>query len=170
MAAQLGRDFCRDLCKPSYSKIHHEHAFVAKAEPMRRERESIARRYFDDLAGVEEIELPPDPPDRVHSWHLFVLRLRLERLSITRSEFLDELRDRGVGTSVHWRPLHLHPYYRETFGWKPEDCPRASEVFERIVSLPIFPGMSDREIDHVVSSVSEVCATHRRRSLASARR
>ena len=144
-------------------------AQLAKAEPMRIEREAIARRYLGELSAVDEIELPADPADRIHSWHLFIVRLRLESLSISRAQFLEELGSRGIGTSVHWRPLHLHPYYREALGWRADDCPRAAEVFERIVSLPIFPGMSDREVDRVVSSVSEVCAKNRRMSLASAR-
>ena len=69
---------------------------------------------------------PPDPPDRIHSWHLFPIRLRLDRLSIDRNAFIVGLRERGVGCSVHWRPLHLHPYYEETFAWRPDHLPVAS--------------------------------------------
>ena len=86
------------------------------------------------------------PEDRIHSWHLFPIRLRLDRLSISRNTFIDELRERGVACSVHWRPLHLHPYYAETFGWRPEDLPAATAVWERLISLPIFPGMREEEI------------------------
>ena len=70
--------------------------------------------------------MPPDPADRIHSWHLFPVRLKLEELSIDRNRFIEEIRRRGVGCSVHWRPLHLHPYYEETFGWRPEHLPVAS--------------------------------------------
>ena len=85
---------------------------LARAEEMRRERQRIARLFRTRLADLEQIDLPPDPPDRLHAWHLFPIRLRLDKLSIDRNRFITELRERGVGCSVHWRPLHLHPYYR----------------------------------------------------------
>ena len=74
-----------------------------------------------------------------------------------------------MGCSVHWRPLHLHPYYEETFGWRPGDLPAATEVWERLVSLPIFPGMTREEVGHVVETVKILCARHdRRRAVARA--
>ena len=126
---------------------------LARAEALRLEREALARRYFDAMADVDEIELPPDPPDRIHSWHLFPIRLRLERLSIDRNQCLELLRDRGVCCSVHWRPLHLHPYYERTHGWKPRDLPVATAVWERLISLPLFPGMREEEQDTVIAAI-----------------
>jgi dTDP-4-amino-4,6-dideoxygalactose transaminase len=126
---------------------------LARAEALRLERETLARRYFDALAEADEIELPPDPPDRIHSWHLFPIRLRLERLSIDRNQCLELLRDRGVCCSVHWRPLHLHPYYERTHGWKPRDLPVATAVWERLISLPLFPGMREEEQDTVIAAI-----------------
>jgi perosamine synthetase len=137
-------------------------AQLERAETMRAQREAIAMRYMQELAQVEELELPPDPPNRIHAWHLFPLRLRLDRLSIDRAEFIEVLRTRGVGTSVHWRPLHLHPYYEETFGWRPDQLPVATSVWPRLVSLPLFPSMTDAEFDHVVATVREVCRIHTR--------
>ena len=131
---------------------------LARAEEMRVARESVARRYRKALADVEEIELPPDPPDRIHSWHLFPIRLCLDRLSVGRDEFFDLMREEGVACSVHWRPLHLHPYYQETYGWRAEDFPGANSVWPRLISLPIFPGMSEEEIGHVIGSVRKVSA------------
>jgi dTDP-4-amino-4,6-dideoxygalactose transaminase len=133
---------------------------VARAEEMRQERETIARRFREQLSGVEQIDLPPDPRDRIHSWHLFPIRLRLDRLAIDRNEFMVQLREQGVGCSVHWRPLHLHPYYEETFRWRPEHLPVASRQWPRLVSLPLFPGMRDDEQDHVVAVVRRLCARH----------
>src|SRR5262249_791435 len=130
---------------------------LGRAEPMRRKREQVARFYREELADVEEIELPPSSPDRIHSWHLFPIRLRLDRLTTTREVFIEELRLAGVGSSVHWRPLHLHPYYRDTFGWRPEDCPTATAVWQRLISLPIFSAMLDEEVEHVVGTVRELC-------------
>jgi perosamine synthetase len=133
---------------------------LARAEEMRLERERIAGNYLEAFADIEEIELPPDYPNRIHAWHLFPIRLRLERLKIDRNQFIEELRQAGVGCSVHWRPLHLHPYYQETFGWRPEDFPVATRVWERLVSLPIFPGMRAAETEYVVETVKAICKEH----------
>lgn len=136
---------------------------LARAEEMRKDRERLARRYLETLSNLEEIDLPPVPDGRIHSWHLFPVRIRLEKLSIDRNSFIAELKEAGVGCSVHWRPLHLHPYYAETFGWRAEDLPAASAVWERIVSLPLFPAMTDAEHEHVVAVVQRICERHRRR-------
>jgi perosamine synthetase len=135
---------------------------LERAEAMRLEREAIARRFLEELSDIDEIELPTDGRDRIHSWHLFPIRLSLDRLGIDRNAFLDALKDAGVGCSVHWRPLHLHPYYEETFGWRPGDLPVATSVWERLVSLPIFPGMTREEVGHVVETVKILCARHAR--------
>jgi dTDP-4-amino-4,6-dideoxygalactose transaminase len=135
---------------------------LARAEQMRQERESIARFYFEQLGDVAEIELPPDPPGRLHAWHLFPIRLRLEKLSIDRNEFIVQLRERGVGCSVHWRPLHLHDYYVETFGWRPEHLPVASALWVRLITLPLFPGMREEEYEHVAAVVRDLCAKFRK--------
>jgi perosamine synthetase len=135
---------------------------LARAEAMRLQREQIAVRYFEALADLDEIELPPVSGDRVHSWHLFPIKLRLPRLDIDRDEFMRELGRLGVNGSVHWRPLHLHPYYQETFGWRPEDCPVASAVWPRLVSLPIFSSMEPEQVEAVLAAVRSVCIRHQR--------
>jgi dTDP-4-amino-4,6-dideoxygalactose transaminase len=140
---------------------------LARAEKMRLAREEVARQYREELAAIEELELPPDPPDRIHAWHLFPIRLRLDRLRIDRSRFMEELKKAGVGCSVHWRPLHLHPYYMKTFGWRRADLPAATALWPRLVSLPIFPGMRRNEVDHVVASVRELCRRFRRLTVTS---
>jgi perosamine synthetase len=129
---------------------------LKRAEVMRGEREHLAASFWYALAGVEQIELPPQSADRIHAWHLVPIRLRLERLSIDRNRFIDLLRQRGVGCSVHWRPLHLHPYY-ESFNWKPAHLPVATAVWSRLVSLPLFPGMKPEEQDHVIRTVRDLC-------------
>jgi dTDP-4-amino-4,6-dideoxygalactose transaminase len=137
---------------------------LARAEEMRRERERIAHLYLETFADIEEIELPPEDLNRIHGWHLFPLRLRLDKLNIDRNQFIEELKQAGVGCSVHWRPLHLHPYYQETYGLRAEDFPVATAVWERLISLPIFPGMRADEIDHVVTTIREICERHARSS------
>jgi perosamine synthetase len=135
---------------------------IERAEAMRLEREALAMRYRTELADVDELELPPVPADRIHSWHLFPIRLRLDRLTIGRNRFIDQLRERGVGCSVHWRPLHLHPYYAEQFGWRPEQFPVATALWQRSVTLPLFPGMRDEEHQHVVNVIRELCRQNRK--------
>jgi perosamine synthetase len=130
---------------------------LRRAEAMRRRRQALAHAYQAALCDVEPLELPPDPPNRVHSWHLYPLRLRLDRLSVDRNAFIRALNERGVGCSVHWRPLHLHPYYRETFGWTPDLLPTASREWQRLVSLPLFPEMREDEQEYVIDVVRELC-------------
>lgn len=135
---------------------------LARAEEMRLAREEVARRFCEALSSVDELEMPPEAgPDRVHSWHLFQIKLRDGALDIDRDEVLEELRARGVGFSVHWRPLHLHPYWSDEFGWRPEHLPTATELWRRTISLPIFPAMTDDEVAHVVDSVKDLCSRHR---------
>jgi perosamine synthetase len=133
---------------------------LGRAEAMRREREEIALVYRDALGSVEQIELPAGQANRIESWHLFAIRLRLKALRIDRDEFIKELKRAGVGCSVHWRPLHLHPYYQKTFGWRAQDFPVATAQWKRLVSLPIFPGMREDEIQHVISTVKRICKRH----------
>ena len=135
---------------------------LARAELMRKERERIALQYREAFRDVEELELPPADENRISSWHLFPIRLELDRLAISRDEFIDELKRCGIGCSVHWRPLHLHPYYRETFGWRPEDFPVATALWRRLVSLPIFYGMTTEEIDAVAHCVRHLCRKYAR--------
>ena len=137
-------------------------AQLERAESMHEQREAIAHRFLAALADVPQIDLPPSPPDRIHAWHLFPIRLRLDRLSIDRNAFIQELREGGVGCSVHWRPLHLHPYYEETFGWRPDHLPVASATWSRLISLPLYPGMRPDEEAWVVQRVRELCARHAR--------
>jgi perosamine synthetase len=138
---------------------------LARAGQMRQRREEIALRYIEALAEVAEIELPPEDANRIHSWHLFPIKLNLRRLSISRNHFIEELKQAGVGCSVHWRPLHLHPYYQKTFGWQPNDFPVATAMWERLISLPIFPGMLEEEVRHVINTMKTLCARHARRAM-----
>lgn len=130
---------------------------LERAESMRQEREEISGFYREALANVAELELPHVAENRLHSWHLFPIRLCLDRLTIDRNEFFQALRESGVGCSVHWRPLHLHPYYEETYDGEVCELPAASEVWPRLISLPIFPGMKTEEREHVAETVRRLC-------------
>lgn len=135
---------------------------LGRAESMRSEREQLARRYREALGSVEQIELPAEHANRIQSWHLFAIRLHLKTLTIDRDKFINELKRAEVGCSVHWRPLHLHPYYQKTFGWRAKDFPVATAQWKRLISLPIFPGMHENEIEHVISTVKRICKRHAR--------
>jgi perosamine synthetase len=75
---------------------------------------------------------------------------------------MEKLKEDGVGCSVHWRPLHLHPYYQETFGWPPDDFPVATSLWESLISLPIFPRMMEDEVMYVIQTIKRICASHLR--------
>jgi len=137
---------------------------LARAEEMRRAREIIACHYLEAFRDSDEMDLPYVDSNRIHSWHLFPIKLHLERLTINRDAFIDELKSRGIGVSVHWRPLHLHPYYQQVFDWKPELFPVATAMWQRLISLPIFSGMRQDEIGHVVDTVTELCSLHSKKA------
>jgi dTDP-4-amino-4,6-dideoxygalactose transaminase len=125
-------------------------------------RARIAARYDEAFADLPEIRRPVCVPGVQHAWHLYVIQLETERLRITRDDFIEALKRRNIGTSVHFMPLHLHPYYRRTFGYRPEDFPRATAIFARNVSLPIFPSMTDRDIEDVIAAVRQTISRARR--------
>jgi len=131
------------------------HAFAAA-------RRRIAEAYNDGFADLAEIQTPVCRAGVQHAWHLYVIQIELDRLTIDRREFIEALRQRNIGASVHFIPLHLHPYYRRTFDYRPEDCANAAAVYERIVSLPIYPGMSDDDVADVIVAVRNVVEGHRR--------
>jgi dTDP-4-amino-4,6-dideoxygalactose transaminase len=125
-------------------------------------RRRIVTIYEKAFADIEEIQIPICRKDVLHAWHLFVIQLNLERLKINRNQFIEMLREKEIGTSVHFIPLHLHPYYRDNFGYKPADFPNASRVFERIVSLPIYPKMTEADIERVVGVVRKIVLENRK--------
>jgi len=137
-------------------------AQLKKADQFLARRQAIARRYTEAFAALADcLETPPDAPaDSQHSWHLYVIKLRLDRLNVDRDQFITELKAARIGVSVHFIPLHMHPYYRETYGYRPEDFPRAREVYRRIISLPIYPSMTDADVESVIDAVTAVCRSH----------
>ena len=122
-------------------------------------RRSIAAAYttaFRTSAAADLLELPADAADGSHAWHLFVVRLELARLAIDRAAVMSALQEAGIGASVHFIPLHLHPYYRRHLGTSPSDHPIATTEYERVISLPIWPGMSDEDVRRVVDALTGI--------------
>jgi dTDP-4-amino-4,6-dideoxygalactose transaminase len=125
-------------------------------------RQAIVDRYNEAFAQLDALELPTHRPNVEHAWHLYAVRLRKEALTIGRDEFIAGMNDRNIGVSVHFIPIHVHPYYRDKYGWKPDHFPIAFDAYERIVSLPLYPRMSDRDVDDVIEAVNAVIGSHRR--------
>ena len=146
---------------------------LRKVEKLWKRRDEIARMYheaFKDTAEIEgplaeksrKVERVEDEGGTKHSWHLYVIKLNLESLTVDRNSFIDELKKRGIGTSVHFIPLHIHPYYRDLYGYKPEDFPVAYDMYKRIISLPIYPKMTDGDVERVIEAVLNVISKNRK--------
>ena len=131
-------------------------AQLAKCDRMREARRRIAGTYDQGLATLDEAATPVVRDGVEHAWHLYPIRLELERLRISRHEFVAMMRSRNIGTSVHFIPLHLHPYYRSTYHYQPQDFPNASYAYERIVSLPIYPSMTNGDASDVIGAVRDI--------------
>lgn len=133
-----------------------------KLDDMQARRRAIAQRYTAAFANNEALQCPTERADVLHSWYLYVLRLNLEMLNIDRAQFIEELKNRNIGASVHFIPIHLHPYYRDEYGYKPTDYPVAYENYQRIVSLPMSARHSDQDIDDVIEAVLDIVKEHKR--------
>jgi perosamine synthetase len=140
-------------------------AQLEKADSFREGRARIAAVYGERLAGYQEfLEAPRFCEDRQSAWHIYAIRLNLNRLAIDRAQFIEKLKERGIVCTVHWMPLHLHPYYRKTYGYRASDFPVASREWLRLISLPIFSSMTDAEVEYVCSSIGAVIENNRRRA------
>ena len=125
-------------------------------------RTAIAARYDAAFAGSQLLERPPRRIGDLHSWHLYVVRLNLGELTVDRGQVVLLLGEAGIGASVHFIPLNLHPHYQQRYGYAPGDFPMAESIFERSISLPIWPGMTDAQVDHVAATLLEICDAARR--------
>jgi dTDP-4-amino-4,6-dideoxygalactose transaminase/lipopolysaccharide/colanic/teichoic acid biosynthesis glycosyltransferase len=135
---------------------------LAKCESMWSRRRILAQFYTDALGALDAFEVPSVRSDVQHAWHLYVLRVCPGVLAIHRDRLIEELKERGIGTSVHFIPLHLHPYYRETWNYHQGDFPVAEDYFNRCLSLPLYPAMSDDDQSRVIEALTEIARIHRR--------
>lgn len=135
---------------------------LAKIDAFHARRKALARTYREGLAGCDAIELPVERPEVESAWHLFVIRLREESLAIGRDEFIQRLAKRRIGASVHFIPLHLHPFYRDRYGYRAEGLPVAYGEFKRLVSLPFHPGLGDQDARDVIEAVLETAREAKR--------
>jgi dTDP-4-amino-4,6-dideoxygalactose transaminase len=126
-------------------------------------RTRYAGLYQDAFAGMAEIELPEIPRNGRHAWHLYALRLNLDLMTIDRSRFISELKIRKIGASVHFIPVPLHPFFKQWANRPENQCPRALELYPRLVSLPLYPAMTEQEVQYVARSVREIVRTFKKR-------
>ena len=131
-------------------------AQLRKVDTMRQRREEIARRYNEAFAEYPEIETPTVREHVGHAWHLYMLRLNGDSLAIGRDEFIENLKTRNISSSVHFIPLHVHPYYQAAYGYRPEDFPVAFREYQREISLPIYSKMTDLDVQSVIDAVTDI--------------
>ena len=135
---------------------------LRRADDLHARRTAAAASYARLLAPLaDRVILPQQLPDRIHSWHLYAIRLRLDQLTIGRDEVIERLKAAGIGTSVHWMPLHMHPYYRELYQFQRTDLPVAGALFDEIISLPLFPDMTQDDLHYVARSLIGILSDSR---------
>jgi dTDP-4-amino-4,6-dideoxygalactose transaminase len=137
---------------------------LAKLDGFIDRRTLLAKHYkgkFQKMKGVKLLGIVPYA--HKHAWHLMVVDLELERLDIDRNQFLEILKSRNIGAGVHFPALHMQPYYQKAFGYRTGDFPNAERAAERIVSLPLYPAMSESDVDDVTATVDAILAERRRR-------
>jgi dTDP-4-amino-4,6-dideoxygalactose transaminase len=135
---------------------------LRRLDDFNRRRRQIAASYHEAFAGLPELQLPRERPGRNHIYHLYPVELALERLRIDRAEFINQLKLANIGASVHFIPLHRHPFYQETYGYRPEQFPVADSIYRRLVSFPLYPKMSDQDVADVIAAVRDIIAANRK--------
>jgi len=125
-------------------------------------RREIAARYNEAFAGIEEIITPVEREDAQAVYHIYVIQLQLEKLKSDRKEVYEALREKNIGVNVHYLPVHLHPFYQRKFGYKKGDYPKAEGYYERAITLPLFPKMSDEDVEYVIGAVMKVITNYRK--------
>jgi len=135
---------------------------LARCDDFLRARLRCKEQYDQALRSEPAIETPVTRPGVEHAWHLYVIRIDPRQLRIGRDQIIELLKQRNIGAAVHFIPLHLHPYYRQTYGYQPADFPNASSASEQIISLPIYPRLTTSDIEDVVSAVTDIVREYRR--------
>jgi dTDP-4-amino-4,6-dideoxygalactose transaminase len=139
---------------------------LRKLRALQERRRRIVERYTDAFAACEELQTPAVRDDVEHAWHVYALRLNLARFRRAdggrgpevRRRFIERLKRRNIGASVHFIPIHLHPFYRDKYGYRPHDFPVALAEYHRSLSLPLHPGMTDGDVDDVIAAVRDIVA------------
>jgi len=125
---------------------------------MQARRRRVVELYTEGLEDLDQIQLPTVRSHVVSAWHLYPIRVLPRGSAMNRGHFIEQLAIRNIGTSVHFIPLHLHPFYRDKYGYRPDDFPVAQGAYETLVSLPLHPGLSDSDVEDVIVAVRDVCS------------
>ena len=136
---------------------------LRKLNSFHQRRTEISAQYNQAFGDFEHFELPTQRKDVQHAWHIYSLRLHLDRISISRDQFIEELSTRNISSSVHFIPMHLQPYYRDKYSYKPESFPIAHREYQRMISLPIYPQMSDGDVADVIEAVTAIAKKYNAR-------
>ena len=154
------------ILAPGYNYVMYDYmaalgaAQFARLDEFQAKRSKLADRYNQRFASMPQIVTPVEREGSTHAWHLYVIRLERGTVSIGRDALIQEMKQRHIGTSVHFIPIHYHPYYRETYGWAPRDFPVADEAFETMISLPLYTRMTEDNVDRVADAVQEIVDRH----------
>jgi dTDP-4-amino-4,6-dideoxygalactose transaminase len=135
---------------------------LRRMDELQQRRNEIVARYDEAFSQLPELEIPTVRENVESAHHLYVLRLDPDRLTISRDDFVRALADLGITASVHFIPIHVHPYYRDKYGYRPEDFPVAWNAFQRMLSLPLYSRMQDADVDHVIAAVEQLVRSNRR--------
>lgn len=135
---------------------------LKKLTYIQEQRRKIVNLYNKEFSKYPYFEIPVERPGVEHAWHLYILRLNLQTLNIGRDQFIEELRIRNIGTSVHFIPIHIHPYYRDKYGYKPNKYPNAYTNYLRMLSVPLHPGLTDADVNDIITAVIDVAVKYKR--------
>lgn len=135
---------------------------LKKAAIFLKNRTKIANSYFRELGDLDFLRLPEQQDN--HAWHLFMPRIIPEKLTITRDEFIRNLIIQGIGISVHYIPLHIMPYYQKKYGYKAQDFPETIRAYNAVFSLPVYPGLTDEQLERIISAIKNTGLRFRRKS------
>ncbi len=155
-----------DICEPGYkyNMFDIQAALglkqLARLEEMQAARLKIAAKYQEEFGKIDAVEVPFVPEYETHCWHLYVLRIRPELLTIDRDQFIVELNERNVGTSVHFIPVTYMSAYTTRYGYKQGNFPNAEKHFERLISLPLYPTLTDEQVQYVIDTVKDIVEKH----------
>ena len=131
---------------------------LERLEEMQTRRREVVKAYYQGLGDLPAIGLPSERSHVQSAWHLFPIRVREAELSMDRAGFIDAMAERNIGTSVHFIPVHLHPFYANKYGYRRGDFPVAENAYDELGSLPLHPGLSEEDVADVVQAVRDICA------------
>jgi dTDP-4-amino-4,6-dideoxygalactose transaminase len=134
---------------------------LRKLPSFHRRRQEIVRQYNAAFSLLDSVEIPQEGEGVEHAWHLYALRLHAGQLGISRADFIEQLTARNIGSSVHFIPIHLHPYYRDKYQFTPNDFPVAGREWERLISLPLAPRMTSEDVEDVIAAVKDITGLNR---------